>query len=373
MRILYVCTDADIGGAERLLVLLGKYADPQDRTRLVVLMSRGTLSDQLEAAFDEVVYLDTPPSSRDVFRMVRGVSAQIRDFAPDIISSHLFHADLVTALARTRVPRTTTVHTHGFGPADHPLTKLIAKGVGRLSGRFAAVIPSSDSPDMARFIGELRMKHVTQPILNGAELPQLAVFDPAARRFISLARNHPVKGHDVLFGAFADIAAEFPEWELVAYGPDVVPDDDRLREVLATVGASELVASGRITLAGPTADPHGALADAAALVISSLYGETSPLVGAEAAGCGVPVITSDIGNCAGFVDDPSFAVPAGDRSALAAAMRRYAALSDAQRLALSAAARKRAEAKYSPERVAAEYRAAFTKIVGASWRTGDAL
>ena len=146
LRILYVSTDADIGGAERLLALLGRHADERDVTRLVVLMSRGSLSAELDAAFDEVVYLNTPTTSRDIFKMVRGLNRNIREFHPDVVSSHLFHADLVTALSNTSAPRTTTVHTHGFGPGDHPLTKVIARAVGLLSRRFAAVIPSSDSP-----------------------------------------------------------------------------------------------------------------------------------------------------------------------------------------------------------------------------------
>lgn len=363
MRIMYVCTDADIGGAERLLALLGRQADSQDETRLVVLLQRGTLSDELDSAFDRVVYLDTPPTSRNLFGMVRGLNAQIREFGPDVISSHLFHADLVTALARTKAPRTTTVHTHGFGPGDHPLTKLIARAVGALSFRFNAVVPSSDSADMTRFIRELRMKHVRTPILNGAEIPSSVSFNPATRSFISLARNHPVKGHDVLFGAFADIAHQIPEWSLRAFGPGVLPEDPRMKWALHESGAAELAKKGRITLDGPTSRPDEVLADAAALVISSLYGETSPLVGAEAAGNGVPVITSDIGNCRQFVDDVRFAVPAGDREALAVAMLEYAQLSDNERLSLSAAARARAEKKYSPERVATSYRAMFAELV----------
>lgn len=363
MRIMYVCTDADIGGAERLLALLGRHAEQRDVTRLVVLLGRGTLSDELEAAFDEVVYLDTPPESRDLFRMVRGVNSHIRLFKPDVVSSHLFHADLVTALARMKVPRTTTVHTHGFGPGDHPLTKLIARAVGILSFRFDAVIPSSDSPDMVHFIRLLRMRNVRPPILNGAEIPSAPSFGEGAREFVSLARNHPVKGHDVLFGAFADMAADYPEWRLRAYGPDVLPGNERMETVIDESGARQLVDAGRISLEGPTNRPHLALTTASALIISSRYGETSPLVGAEAAGSGVPVITTNIGNCASFADDPRFVVPPGDRAALAKALRLYASLSDAERRELSNRARARAIGRYHPQRVAAEYREVFAELV----------
>lgn len=363
MRILYVVTDADIGGAERLLALLGKHRHSEDTVRLVVLMSRGTLSDELERSFGDVVYLDTPPSSRNVFKMVGQLRAQIRQFRPDVVSSHLFHADLVSALSFCKMPLTTTVHTHGFGESDHPLTKLIARAVGLLSFRFASVIPSSDSAEMRRFVAQLGFKRVSAPILNGSELPAEPGFSPRSRAFLSIARNHPVKGHDVLFGAFADVADEFPDWELRAYGPGVTESDPRMRELLRSEGAEALATAGRIQLLGPTSEPDEALRAGAALVISSLYGETSPLVGSEAAGQGVPVITSDIGNCAAFVDDPRFAVPAGDRQALATALREYARLSDEERITLSGEARRRAERDYSPARVSDSYRRVFAGLV----------
>lgn len=364
MRILLVVTDAEIGGAERFLASLGSAREPRDTVALAVLMQPGSLSPQLEAAFDEVHYLGFPPTSRNLPGMIRALERRAREFRPDVVSSHLFHADLVTALARIRAPKTTTVHTQALGKDDHPLTRLIARAVGLLSFRFAAVVPAGRSPQMAAFIRRLRMRNVVEPIPNGADVPAAPDYDPGSRVFLSLARNHPVKGHRQLFAAFAAIADAHPEWRLVAHGSGVEADDPAMRDALREAGAERLLDAGRIELAGPTAHPEEALARAGALVISSVYGEAFPIVGAEAAGHGVPVITTELGSCPEFVDAPGYLVPPGDAAALAAAMGRFAALDDAERGALSALARARAEEQYRPSVAYGRYRALFAALIG---------
>lgn len=368
MRILVACTDADIGGAERFLASLAQARRPEDTIALAVLMQPASLSPQLEDSFDEVHYLGFDASSRNILGMVRAFERVARAFAPDVISSHLFHADIVVALARVNAPKTTTMHTQSLGPEDHPLTRLIARAVGVLSFRFAAVIPASPSPQMASFISSLKMRNVVEAIPNGAKVPEFPAFDPASRQFLSLARNHPVKGHTRLFEAFASIASIIPEWTLAAYGPDVTPENEAMRTALAGAGATPLEAEGRIALRGPTAHPEQALADASALVISSTYGEAFPIVGAEAAGLGIPVITTDLGSCAEFADDPTFLVAPDNSEELAAALLAYAQRTDTERLALSEAARSRAEQRYHPEVAYERYRAEFSRAIAA--RTG---
>ena len=363
MRVLIVCTDAEIGGAERFLASLAAARRPGDTVGLAVLMTPGTMSDQFEKSFDEVHYLGFPPTSRNLPGMVRALGRVVRQFSPDVVSSHLFHADLVTALAKINVPRTTTVHTQFLTSKDHILTRLIARAVGRLSFRFDAVIPASSSPQMASFIESLHMRNVVDAIPNAAMVPVSASFDDSSRQLLSLARNHPVKGHFRLFQAFAMVADEAAEWTLVAHGPGVTTENEAMRQALADAGAGELAKSGRIHLAGPTHDPESALAASSALVISSVYGEAFPIVGAEAAGFGIPVITTDLGSCSEFVDDPRFLVAPDDSAALADALRQYMLCSDAERKELSMKARTRAEERYHPRVAYERYRSVFERVL----------
>lgn len=367
MRVLFVCSDADIGGAERLLVSLARSWDSADELGLVVLMDRGTLSEELEDAFSHVVYLGFPPSSRNLPAMVRSLESAVEDFAPDVISSHLFHADFVTALARTRAPRVSTMHTHGFGPGDHWLTKVIARAVGALSSRFATIIPTSDSPAMARFLQRLRMRNVSAPILNGSALPADPAFDDSARTFVALSRNHPVKGHVVLLQAFATAGAALDGWRLRIVGADLTPDDPRVEEWIREFDLRAAIENGSIAFDGPTTRPESVLAEASVLVISSLYGETFPLVGLEAAGLGIPVITSDVGSCRQFADDPRFLTVPGDVEDLRRALTTYAGLTDAERAALSRTARERALRDYDSRAVADHYRAVFSDVIEKAW------
>jgi glycosyltransferase involved in cell wall biosynthesis len=363
MKILYVITDAAVGGAERFLLTLLTNKHAGDTVGLVVLMARDALSAALDDASDWVRYLEVAPNQRRVDRMVRALNEAIREFEPDVISSHLFHADLITALATTVAPKTTTVHTQGFGKWDHPLTKVIARAVGLLSWRFAAVIPSSDSSEMSGFIRAMHYTHVFPAIPNAADLPASPQWAVNSRRVVSLARSHPVKGHAILFKAADGFLRKNPAWGLDCYGAGVVAEDPLIANAIRTAGVSDLLDQGRIRLLGPTAEPNAVLSQAAVLVISSGYGEAFPIVGVEAAGLGVPVITTDVGSSREFADTAAQVVAPGDARALGQALIAYAALGDVERTQLSQAARIRAERRYAPERAIEAYRAVFSSVI----------
>lgn len=212
-------TDADVGGAERLVALLARHWNPDDTLKLTILLEPGTLSPELEDSFAEVSYLNFARSSRRLDRMVKLLEREIEEFKPDAIVSQLFHADLITALARTSVPKVSVVHTQRLGPKDHPLTKAIARAVGLLSHRFAAVVPVSASDDMSAFLKRLRMKGVVDAIENSADVPDVPNFDPSSRSFGMIVRNHAVKGHGDLLAAFSMIAEKHPRLEATASGP----------------------------------------------------------------------------------------------------------------------------------------------------------
>lgn len=363
MRILFVCTDAEIGGAERFLVTLAHAKMAEDTLALVVLMKPGALSNQLEDAFDEVYYLGFAPSSRNIVGMVQSLKSVVRRFKPEIVSSHLFHADLVTLLSKLNTPKTSTVHTQGFGEGDHPLTRIIARVVGSLSSGFAAVIPTSDTEQMKAFIRKLRMKHVVAAINNSAAVPEQYNYKPESRTFISLARNHPVKGHLNLLKAFVKVAASTSEWKLVAYGTDVTAENVQMAAAIRDANATALLESGRIILGGAIEKPEVELAHASALVISSIHGEAFPIVGAEAAGLGIPVITTDLGSCSEFVDDERFLVKPDDVDSLATALQIFIDLNDEEREKLSKQARERAEENYHPSVAYARYRRVFSNAL----------
>lgn len=138
------------------------------------------------------------------------------------------------------------------------------------------------------------------------------------RRAVSLGRLEPVKGHDVLIDAFAMIATEVPEWDIVIYGEG--PCRKALEDQIGRLGLDQ-----RVILAGTTRAPQEVLSASDLYVHPALY-EGFPNAVLEALAAGLCVVATD---CAGATSDIlkngkyGFLVPSSrDARALADAMRR---------------------------------------------------
>lgn len=355
-------TDADIGGAEVVVETMGRSLQPGDEAELAVLMGRGSMSERLEKAFTRVHYLEFPPSSRNLPGMVRALRRVCQDFKPEVVHSHLFHADLVTMfLPRSGAAKVSTIHTQGFSKADHILTRMIARAVGLLSFRFDAVVPTGEA--CLRFGERYRYRRLSAPIDNSAPIPEENTYDPRSTMLLSLARWHPVKGHPVLLAAFSRLLDTHPAWSLACVGPGASKDNPEALQAVKTAGLQEALDTGRLQLRGPTENVSGVLAEAGALVISSLYGETFPVVGVEANAAGVPVIATRVGECGQFVASPEHLVTPGDAGSLTDALRHFADLEVPERTRLSKLVRTRAENEFSPDTAARKYREVYRRAL----------
>jgi glycosyltransferase involved in cell wall biosynthesis len=157
---------------------------------------------------------------------------------------------------------------------------------------------------------------------NGVPRPTLCRFvpRPAPFHFVFLGNLLARKGVADLLHALADPALARLAWQLTIAGGG---DSAGFQRIAALRGLSN-----RVRFAGwlDRAQASHLLACADALVLPS-YHEALPLVLAEAASLGVPLITTPVGAIPELFEDGETAlfVPPGDRRALAAAMHRLAA------------------------------------------------
>jgi len=169
-------------------------------------------------------------------------------------------------------------------------------------------------------------------------------------RLAVLAKYDVQKAPDVLLDALAAFVADHPDLpvDLRWHGP-TVGDGAVLAHTRARV--RRLGLDGAVTLAGPTNDVGTVLAWADALVLPS-YHEGQANVVAEAMACARPVVATDTGATGRLVDDgvTGFLCTPGDVADLRRAIARLAALSPAERTAMGAAARRRAEELLAPSR-----------------------
>lgn len=165
------------------------------------------------------------------------------------------------------------------------------------------------------------------------------------RNIVTVGRLVPQKNHILLIDAFAKIADEFPEENLIIYG------EGPLREEMEKQIA-DLQLTNRIFLPGSTSRVPEVLSEAKLFVLSSDF-EGMPNALMEAMAVGVPVISTDCpcGGPRSLVESESQGqlVPCGDAVALSNCMK---AILSSQKLQqeLSIGAKKRAY-DFLPERV----------------------
>lgn len=206
-------------------------------------------------------------------------------------------------------------------------------------------------PDFRRSLpGELRGK--ASAIANPVDMPDLFAgpemfFHPT--RLISSGRLEEVqKRFSLLLRAFALLAPDYPDVELVIYGEGLYRE--YYQELIGRLGLLN-----RVRLPGLTADLQAKLAEGGIFVSPSEF-EAFPLAVAEASTCALPCV--GFADCAGvnsLIVDGKNGLLAGERSpeALAAAVRK---LLDAPQLAWSLGAEGRQMmAAYAPEPILHEW------------------
>jgi len=161
--------------------------------------------------------------------------------------------------------------------------------------------------------------------------PELA----GKRLWLYLSRIHPKKGTDLLIEAFAAVAGEDPQLELVIAGPDQVGWQGELEQRAKALGISE-----RIHWTGMVSGDlkWGAFRSAELFCLPS-HQENFGIAVAEALACGVPVAIGEPVNIATEVEEAGAGLVHADTLAgTTAAYRRWLALGAEERRAMGTAA-----------------------------------
>ena len=340
MRVLHVHRIGGIGGSERhLLTLL-----PALRERGVDVRLLG-LDDPSRAPDPFYDQLSVPhvrvPARRDVDPLLAArVARAVLRIRPDVVHTHLVHADVYGALAARRL--VSTKHN------DDPFRAGSFRFVERvLAARASRIIAITDS--LARFqverVGIPRRKLVTihygldaLPAPWGVNPPDDVPAD--ARVVLAVCRLEPQKGVDVAVRALARVRDEQPKARLVVLGEG--PERARLGVLAGELGVP-------LHLPGRVPDVAAWLGRAAVLVHPVRW-EGFGLAVLEAMLAGLPVVASGVSSLPELVVDgeTGLLVPPDYPIALAAAIGRV--LADPGEL--GTAGRQRAQERFSVTRMA---------------------
>jgi glycosyltransferase involved in cell wall biosynthesis len=362
-RVLHIAKVSGISGSENHLLLLLPALREHGFDIELVMLHEGELGAAEFAARLESggVPVERVPlgsaASPLAFRRLLGI---VRERRPDVVHTHLVHADFhgLVAGRLARVPVLVSTK-HGFNAfRDRRVFAVADRAVGRLADVHIAI-----SKGLARYLAEregfdvARFEIVHYGIEPGPPPPHL----PGAPRLAIVGRLIPIKGHDTLLRALAEVRTDLPGVTLEIAGEGALEGD--LRATVTRLGLEDVV-----TFLGHVPQVAAVFERAEVVVVPSL-GEGFGMVALEAMERGRPVVASAVGGLPEIVDDgrTGLVVPVSDAHGLAGAIRALAG--DANRAAaFGAAGRERSLAEFSQERCTDRTAELYREALGAAGR-----
>jgi glycosyltransferase involved in cell wall biosynthesis len=284
------------GGAERVVVnlLRGLQAEKVNCT-LLLAAAEGVYLDQVPEGV-EVVDLGVSHVRQAIWPLRRWLS----EHQPQLLVSHLSHANIAAALAvrRLSIPTQLLLVEHltmsayeGTSLKDHlirPLARWLYKG-----NTAVATVSQGAARDLEQ---QLHLPadsvHVLyNPVVDDALRRQAAEplddswpGQPETPRLIAIGRLTPQKNFPLLLRGFARLVKQHPA-RLVILGEG--EQRSSLETLIEELGLSELV-----ELPGFVSNPYAWLSQADLFVLSSRF-EALPTVLIESLACGTPVVATD--------------------------------------------------------------------------------
>lgn len=374
MKIIFITTDLDTGGAEIMLYhLLSRINRKLFSPVVVSLMDKGIWGEKIAALGIPVHTIGMKqgkPTPAAVWQLIR----TINQLKPDIIQGWMYHGNFAAQLASIfswgKIPVFWSIH-HSIASlnSEKTMTRATIK-IGASISHFnhKVVFVSQNSQKQHQILGYNSNNSCVIP--NGFDTSK---FHPSAaaredfRRELGvessiliglICRYHPMKDHANFLQAAALILKDYPDVNFVLAGTDVNQQNTFISGLIA-----ELNISSQVHLLGERHDINRILAALDIVSLSSAYGEAFPLVIGEAMSCGVPCVVTDVGDSGLIVGNTGKIVPPCDSQALANAWQELIVLDAADRIALGTSARKRIIEDFSLESVVAQYEALYRDIL----------
>ena len=352
--------------------MLAKLVGAMDRRRfsntVISLTDRGQLGGQIESFGVAVHPLGMKRGRPDIFALPRLIRL-FNSLNPTIVQSWLYHADLLSALAVKFSSSPILVWNVRCSDMDlnryRPLTRWVQRVLAWWSVTPAAVVVNSEAGkqqherlgyrprrwdvipngfDTQRFRPDTSLR---LPFRQEWKVPQDAVI------VALVARVDPMKDHATFLAAAQEVARARHDVYFLLVGKDT----QALAPAVAAKGLTD-----QVRLLGYRSDIECLLPGVDVACLSSAFGEGFPNVLGEAMACGIPCVSTDVGDARSIVADTGLVVPARDPTSLAHAIIGLIDRGPAEREHLGRAARTRIETKYSLARIVDRYTALYSDL-----------
>ncbi len=357
LRIMLVTTSLMVGGAENQVYLLARSFAASGHTIEVVSMRQPTAYEhELQAAGVSVTnlgFVRGKPSLGGLRRFVR----RVREWRPDVVHSHMVHANLLARVARLFAPMPvaiSTVHSLREGSRTRELAY-------RATDRLATLTTNVCVAGAERYerVGAVPKGRII-PMPNGIEVDAFAASPGKRRRvrdelgvgeqlvWLAVGRLEEPKDLPTMLKAYAQLPQRDRVLLIVGDGP--------LRDDAVQLAQTLGIRDTQLRFLGLRSDVPDLMAAADGYLMSSAW-EGLPLVLIEASAAGLPLVATDVGGNSEVVLQGvnGLLVPSRDPSALSVAMTALEDLGAEERAAMGAAGLSLAREKFEISAVAARW------------------
>lgn len=350
MKILFLITGLGVGGAERQVCdLADKFAQKGHFVKIVSLVAKigtGVLPREQSV---EVQYLDMSKSPFSFLSVCLKIKDIIKIFKPDVVHSHMFHANIMARVARLLVNFPKLVSTAHSKNEGGKLRMLIYRLTNTLSDLNTNV--SQDAVDefvrkQAVSLGQMIAVEngidtsiFHKNISFKKEVRQELDIKEHAYIFLAVGRLSDPKDYPNLLNAFSIVKQQKTHALLLIAGIGEL--EAELKELSRKLGLTDSV-----KFLGLRRDIPKLMNIADTYVMSSHF-EGLPLVLGEAMACENVIVATDCGGTREIIDKNGFLVPIRNSQALAEKMLETMDLSQEQREVLGKNAREHIIKNYS--------------------------
>jgi len=367
IKILYVITGLKTGGAEMLVCDMCRLLNTEDfEVRVVSLTGSGEVGRQMK---EEKYNVETLSSGFKynpfLFFKLRSV---IKKYNPDIIHSHLFHADILSRFAVWFIKKPAIISTTHSNIFHGRVREMLLRYTDSLVNRTIAV-----SGEVAR---ELVRKKITiqkkiQIIYNGVDLKKFNVASPEVslrqreklsiekdkKIFISVGRLHKIKAQSLLVDAAYILKKQYGNFHIIIVGSG--DEYGVLKDRIQRFGLES-----QVTLAGKKDNVQDFLQASDVFILTSKE-EGFGLSVVEAMASGLPVIATKVGGVPEIIEDgeTGFLIKSQNINELVDKMSFFMKLSDEKRRSIGVRARRVVEEKFSITKMMHSYTDLYKDIL----------
>jgi glycosyltransferase involved in cell wall biosynthesis len=372
MRIVLLSTSMGMGGADQQLLFAAREMRARGHEILIVsLTSLGPMGLEARRSGIRTESLEMRrgcPDPRGLLRLIR----LVRTWKPDVVHSHMVHANLMARALRPFAPAPVLISTiHNIYEGGS-----LRMTAYRLTNFLVDQMTIVSQAAAERFISEgIVPRELLRVIPNGVDMARFRSVSPTAREsmrrslglqgkflWMAVGRFEISKDYGTMLRAFALVRRHHADTALLLVGRGSLQPEI---EVLV----NSLSLGGDVRFLGIREDVPDLMPAADGYVMSSAW-EGMPTVLLEAAAAGLPIVATEVGGNSEVVwrGKSGLLVPRRNPDALARAMTTLMELPEAQRRAMGELGRERVGAQFALGRMVERWESLYAEVLARKGR-----